>query len=414
MNLHRTISILTLACSLSLLRAHAADAPPRFTAPDAPRRLIYNDDGHGVFYGGQAHDAASLRKGPLALRDTHVGIFQWCVTLGTKVNYPSKIAELVGEGMTPAQLAAVRTGDRVVISKLAQLRDEGTDTLATIAEGCRAAGLRCFASIRMNPVYPVIADGWEGESMARMFNSRFWWEHPELRVIKRTGTPHLALSYAFPQVRERVLAIVREVLERDIDGIDLDFLRHPPFVGHEEAVVAAYRASTGLDAFAVPENDPAWLRFRAQHMTQLVREIRRELDAAAVRKGRLFGLSARLDHERHLLWGCDLDVWLKEDLLDILVVSRHGLGGWEFDLRPFVEKARGTHCKVFLGEEATIAGRDPKPSDEVKGKIAKPTATHMTEAMWIERARQWYAQGASGIHIFNSAPQSVLKTLDAP
>ena len=72
----------TYLTSLLLCTAVSAAEPTRFTAPAAPRRLIYNDDGHGVFYGGQAHDAASLRKGPLALRDTHVGIFQWGVTVG--------------------------------------------------------------------------------------------------------------------------------------------------------------------------------------------------------------------------------------------------------------------------------------------------------------------------------------------
>ena len=148
----------------------AAD-PSRIAPPAAPRRLIVNDDGHNGFYAGKWTDAASLRALPQALRGTHVGIYQWCVTLGTKVNYPSRIAELCGEGVSPETLAAVRDGDRTLAALLQKLRADGVDTLQCVAEGCHAADLRCYASVRMNPVYPLQAAGWTGESMARFFNS---------------------------------------------------------------------------------------------------------------------------------------------------------------------------------------------------------------------------------------------------
>jgi hypothetical protein len=100
-----------------------------------------------------------------------------------------------------------------------------------------------------------------------------------------------------------------------------------------------------------------------------------------------------------------------------MVVSQHGLGGWDFDLRPFVEKGTAAGCAVYLGEEATIAGRDPTPEDAARlkpGEKAPSTATTMTEAMWFARARHWYEQGAAGIQIFNGAPAKVLKQLGAP
>ncbi len=108
---------------------------------------------------------------------------------------------------------------------------------------------------------------------------------------------------------------------------------------------------------------------------------------------------------------------MKEHLLDILVVSQYGMGGWDFDLRPFVEKAKGTGCQVYLGEEATLTGRDPAPNDTANlkpGEKAPPTATVMAEGQWLERARHWYAQGATGIHIFNGAPPAILRQLGDP
>lgn len=405
---------------LGLAAAYAAAEPIAARVPPltVPRRLIMNDDGHNGFYTGRLKDAEAIRKMPQAFKGTQVGIYQWGVMIGTKVNYPSKIAELCGEGVPPETLATLRAGDKELTTLLQKLRAEKVDTLQCVAEGCHTAGLRCYASIRMNPVYPLKAAGWSGDSMARFFNAQFWWDHPEWRVRYRDGREHPALSYFFPEVRARVLGIVREVLERDVDGIDLDFLRHPPCFGYETVLVQAYQARYQLDPKVIPnDQDERWLHFRAEFVTSLIREIRQTIDDAAKKKGRPLGLSARIDHAKHLLWGCDIDVWLKEGLLDLLVISEHGLGGWDFDLRPFVEKARGTSCQILVGEEATIAGRDPTPEDAAKlkpGEKEAPTASTMTETMWFDRARHWYEQGAAGIHIFNGAPVSVLKRLGNP
>ena len=215
-----------------------------------------------------------------------------------------------------------------------------------------------------------------------------------------------------------MLGIVREVLERDVDGVDLDFLRHPPCFGYEAPLVKGYQERFHLDPQTLPDdNDERWLHYRAELVTALLRDIRQAVDEAAKKKGRPLGLSARIDHAHALLWGCDVDGWLNERLLDILVVSQHGIGGWDFDLRPFVEKAKGAGCAVYLGEEATIAGRDPTPQDSAKlkpGEKAPATSTIMSEAMWFERARHWYEQGASGIHLFNGASPNVLNHLGDP
>ena len=68
----------------------------RIQPPQAPKRLILNNDGHGGFYGGRLNSAEALRKLPQQYSGTHLWIYQWGVMCGTKVNYPSKVAELCG------------------------------------------------------------------------------------------------------------------------------------------------------------------------------------------------------------------------------------------------------------------------------------------------------------------------------
>ena len=38
---------------------------------------------------------------------------------------------------------------------------------------------------------------------------------------------------------------------------------------------------------------------------------------------------------------------LKEGLLDYLVVGQYGLGGYNFDIAPFVQMAKGSGCAVL-------------------------------------------------------------------
>jgi hypothetical protein len=41
-----------------------------------------------------------LHKHILSFHDTQVAVFEWCIMAGSRVNYPSKLSELIGEGMT--------------------------------------------------------------------------------------------------------------------------------------------------------------------------------------------------------------------------------------------------------------------------------------------------------------------------
>ena len=389
----------------------------RIAPPEGPKRLILNDDGHGGFYGGALASADALRHWPQAYRGSHLWIYQWGVMSGTKVNYPSKVAELCGEGAGPA-LEQVRTGDRKLYQLLARLRDEGVDTLACVAQGCHEAGLLCYVTIRMNPCYPPKAAGWPGESMARFYNSRFWWEHLDCRIrLKReTGAPkaYSNLSYAFPEVRARWLAIIREVLKRDVDGVDLDFLRHPPFFGYEEPLVKAFAERYGADPRKLPDDEPRWLDLRCEIMTGFLREVRRAVDEAGKQKGRPLGISARIDQRYGKQLGLDVARWAREGLVDILEVGQHGMGGYELNVEPYVKMAAGTGCLVFAAEEACVEGRDPQPSDEARTKEAKttrPRSRALTLDEYRARAQKYYAQGAAGIHAFNERRLEVFRTL---
>jgi hypothetical protein len=253
--------------------------------------------------------------------------------------------------------------------------------------------------------------------IARLLNGSFWWMHPEFRVRGPKGEDKTHLSYAFPEVREFKMGILREVVERDIDGLNFDFLRHPPFFGYEEPLLQAFQAKYGQDPRTLPADEPRWLKLRGEVMTGFMRDARKLLVQAGKRKGRHLGLSARVDWREYRAVGCDVETWLKEGLLDYLVVAQHTLGGYEFDLRPFVKMARGTGCAVLFGEESTTSGHDLTAEEDkliAAGKMKPPSRATLTMEQYRARAARWYAAGADGIHLFNETrhePMSVLGTV---
>ena len=379
--------------------------------PPGPRHgdklIIVNDDGFSQFHSGRYRTAADLRDRVGSLADTQVAVFEWCIVAGSRVNFSSPVHELIGEGVP----AYPRRGDQLAAETLMRFRDEGADTLQIVADACREDGIECYASMRMNGDYS--AKAWDG-LIAPFFNSDFWAGHPGFRQKTAGGLEQTRLSYAYPEVREFKLSILREALERDIDGINLDFHRHPNFFGYEDPMLKAFTDRYGEDGREAPLDDPRWEPLRAAHMTEFVRETRRLLDEALKNRGRHLGLSVRVDWQKYRTWGCDLETWLSEGWLDYLVVGQYGLGGYEFDISPFVAMAKPSGCAVLFGEECILDGHDTTAAEDkliAAGKLEKPRRGTLSQSDLERRAARWYADGADGVHLFNPGAPGALKTL---
>ena len=113
------------------------------------------DDGFSAFFGGEYQNAGDLQRKVRSFADTPVAVFEWCITSGSRVNFPTPACELVGSGAKELP----RRGDRLVVDTLHRLAAEGTDTLAVVAQACRYTGIACYASVRMNGDY---ASDWMG------------------------------------------------------------------------------------------------------------------------------------------------------------------------------------------------------------------------------------------------------------
>ncbi|OGV70154.1 MAG: hypothetical protein A2283_06585 [Lentisphaerae bacterium RIFOXYA12_FULL_48_11] len=109
---------------------------------------------------------------------------------------------------------------------------EGGDIVKVFVDRCRMRGQAPFISFRLNDGHhKEWVDAKPGEKVgggASQGITRFYHEHPEYRIGSDLNNWNQRVhDWVFPEVRAHKLAFIRELCENyDIDGLELDFLRH--------------------------------------------------------------------------------------------------------------------------------------------------------------------------------------------
>jgi len=198
---------------------------------------------------------------------------------------------------------------------------EWVDPLEGVVEAAHDNGIKLLVGMRMIgaslPVvrYPI---QW----------ARYYWQHRDWAKLAPDGTPGSNLSIAFPEVRDYWIRLLREAVDgRGADGVHLLFDRCFPFVLYEEPSRAAFIATHGEDPRDIPEDDPRWVQHQCDMAAQFVREVRAFLDEKPGRSlaihfcSAAYGSWEAMDPKQ---FGCDVESWLREGLVDYLMPSPCG------------------------------------------------------------------------------------------
>ncbi len=206
-------------------------------------------------------------------------------------------------------------------------------TIKAYIKAAREGGMELFGSLRMNDIhdsfmpytYPL-----KTERPDLLIGEEHWpGQYPNLlegeKRYGKGGYPEdslltyffCALDYAEPEVRQYFLRYIDYCCrEYDFDGFELDYFRHPLFfkLGEE---------AQNLDT-----------------MTEFVRQVRRLLNQVGKERGRPYVLAIRVPDtpEMALRTGLDVERWLKEGLLDMLVVGG-GYMAYAGRLKEFIDMA---------------------------------------------------------------------------
>jgi hypothetical protein len=327
------------------------------------RRIVFNDDG-GQTQKRMTEPTAKnlLDQGTRALAGTNVDTLVYCtrsVGLDTFTHF-TKIGTVFTTREGPYAL-----------SQVAALLEKGIDPLRVMIDFGKQHDMEVFWSMRMNDNHDAARADY-GPIAFRA--NRFKAAHPEYML----GTPKrkpkhgawTALDFGRPEVRERAFRLVEEVCRNyDVDGIELDFFRHPVY----------FRSNAN--------GKPATDDDRAA-MTELVTRIRTMADEVGQSRGRPILIGMRLPDsvEYCRAIGLDLERWMADDLLDIYVPgSYYQLNEWDYS----IALGRKYGVKVY-------------PSlDDMRCRDPEGLARRVTKEVYRARAADAWRAGADGIYLFN-------------
>ena len=253
------------------------------------------------------------------IADNQVDSIWWDLNMGCSTVYPSKILP------------------RVCYEELQEWIDEGVDPLAVAVEQTRKRGLETFFALRMNgaDVIKVALNDSAGRVRHELGElhpfkgaHKDWlmkaWGWPGFGNFEQQGeTAWLQhFNYVVPQVREHMLALLRELAENyDLDGITVDFSRHAPHL---------------------PPGREWELRDHLTEFTEMARKMTLEV---AAKRGRPLLLAAKVSAT---LDGChrdgfDIEAWARQGLVDILCL---GTRCFEVEVDAFRRVTAGRNIKL--------------------------------------------------------------------
>ena len=278
----------------------AAEGPSR---PEVWRPMAVTNDGHCVFRSLPMHRREDLLESLDAIPDNNcMRILLWGNGDGDICNYPTKVgAPLFRDDDKDHYKREVA---ETAVPTMRRWRERGWDSLQTVREYTRQRNWEFHVYIRME----AFADAYP---MDTEIASDFFYAHPQCWCRDREGNAVNRLSYAYPEVQDHMLALMRELLSYGPDGVCMCLVRGIPVMLYEPIMVEGFKAQFGPDPRDLDELDDRWLDYQAGVFTAFVR-----------RAKSLMGETQRLSvivpgNEADLRrWGLDVASWVREGLVD--------------------------------------------------------------------------------------------------
>jgi len=311
----------------------------------AVERRIGKQNKHGLVSTNDGYSISTLEdfySAILPLRESNVNKLYFDLAHGDVCDL---MPTLAGTQTRLSDADYPRLIDRDIAVALDMLRREHPDVIARLCDFTHRLGIEFHASCRTGAMHM--------SGFGR--TSEFFRTHSELWCFNRDGTPATRLSFAAPEVREHFLELFREMLEYEIDGLNLIFIRALPAMLYEPPFIKDFVAVHGINPLELPEDDPRIPARRAAIMTGFIRQMRSLLDEYGKKRNKHLDLSltvpaTRMVNEFH---GMALKQWANEGLIDMIMVDGAVLNRFH-DEQPsnieyeyFADVCAGNNCRFY-------------------------------------------------------------------
>jgi len=225
------------------------------------------------------------------------------------------------------------------------------------------SGVRPWITMRMNDAHC----NWEKTSVLR---DDFYYTAKKngWMIGKQYGYFSHCLDYAYPQVRERMLAYIKEVMSKyDAFGVELDFMREVHCFDYKNT----------------PE--------RHQIMSDFILRVREMLDELGERRGHKIHIMIRSQRsvEEMYEFGFDIGLWAKKGWIDAVVPSPR------FDCND--DAIPVAQWKALVGQEVAVF-----PCLEILHlRTVSGNRSRLEPEIAKAYSASWNAQDADGIYYYN-------------
>ncbi|MBQ8248986.1 MAG: hypothetical protein IJY93_03770 [Clostridia bacterium] len=346
--------------------------------------IIINQDTDGQLrsYNEKPFTEQELRDFFLQFKDTHITDYFLCVYSQTAI-YPSKVCESM---LDKYNFFLEKDGkvDDVHLNAMNHIfNDLKIDHIAVSIDALREAGINPWISYRMNDVH-YLAEHFFYKNESHMLD-KFYKKHPELQRVKfhpefvHTNAD-FSLDFTYDLVRERMLAIIDESIERyDPYGIELDFQREMDLFG------IGYEYE-GID---------------------IMNQFFREVDAITKKYEAKFGHEIKVavhvcpDVQTNIDFGLDIMQWVAEGIVDLVIPGcRYESNDNDMPIRLWSTLLKPYGVKLAAGIETNLI----------------PAGGHHAVTPNIETyaacAHSAYDQGADKIYFYNYFRHNLYERFD--
>ncbi len=278
------------------------------------------------------------------------------------VEYHSELPNTTRFPAVPLEEAA-KTFDRAPLYQGRATMINSFDALDEVLQARESAGVTLRPWLAMNRHY--------GNAYGGIFASQWFLSHPQWRRWRKGATEAegTVVSYYFPEVRKERVDIFLEVARRGVDGLLVGACRQVPMLLYNPEMVADFKGQTGIDPQSMDASSGddylCWIRRRADHFTQVLRDLREGLGPIEAEAGRRIPVVVRIPSSGllyNLAQGLDVETWLQEGLVDQLQLDPLEIWGGrgDHDVTTYVELCHRHGVTVIGGVGATwtnTAGR---------------------------------------------------------
>ena len=270
-------------------------------APDVWRAMAITNDGSGVFRAMPHHRPEDILEQLEAIPDSScMRILLWGNGDADNCNYPTEVGSPMFGDRAESFFEDVHS---VAAPNMRLWLARGWDSLRLVRDYTRRRGWELHVYIRMEAfadAYPL--DG--------MIGSEFFWAHPEWWCRDREGNAVNRLSYAYPEVQDHMLDLMREILSYEPEGVCLCLVRGIPLVLYEPIMAEGFMGEFGDDPRTIDELDPRWLDYQAGVITRFVRRAHALMGA----EQRLSAITPGCAQDLRR-WGLDAATWVREGIV---------------------------------------------------------------------------------------------------